>query len=126
MISRSGSQRTGSGNARPYSSNNPFRTAASDPSVAQYSSDRQFQEWVRANGVQSPYALNGGSHSSLSIPESIEEHEQGLQPSPRPLRAATDKYVSIFGYKRCLISEPSTPVDTEPSIETHGRVQAVQ
>lgn len=95
MISRSGSQRTAAAPNRPYSSNNPFRTAASDASVAQYSSDRQFQDWVKANGVQSPYAHGSRANSSSSIAESSEEHAEAPLSSPRPVVSVPDKYVPV-------------------------------
>lgn len=94
MISRSGSQRT-AGN-RPYSSNNPFRNASTDSSVNQYSKDRQFQEWVKANGVGSPYAKESRATSSSSFGNSIDEEEEHSNNStvPRePLGAVGVRYV---------------------------------
>lgn len=117
MISRSGSQRTGSATNRPYSSNNPFRTAANDSSVAQYSSDRQFQDWVRANGVQSPYAHNSRANSSSSVAESIEEHQEELDQSPRPARIVAEKYVSFYAHKTQFSQETKHSMETRTSIE---------
>lgn len=84
MINRSDSQRSGS--SRPYSANNPFRSAATDSSLTEYQTDQDFQNWVSTNAINAPYGgrKNG---STLSFTDSIEEEpdfysQMPIQPQP--------------------------------------------
>ncbi|CCE63286.1 hypothetical protein TPHA_0E01940 [Tetrapisispora phaffii CBS 4417] len=73
MINRNDSQRS---NRRPFSSTNPFRNALNDSSLQEYNNDKQFMEWTKNNGVQSPpYLSNSGSrhNSNFSFVDSVEE-----------------------------------------------------
>lgn len=66
MLDRSDTQNSGRG--RPFSTTNPFRSAANvDVGVNQYGNDRQFQDWA------SSQMRGTSSHSSFSTPYEADE-----------------------------------------------------
>lgn len=69
---RSDSERSG---GRPYSTNNPFRTASVDAELNQHRSDQDFQDWVSSNTVYMPSSARN-NRSTLSFTDSIGEDTQ--------------------------------------------------
>ncbi|SCU98424.1 LAFA_0G17810g1_1 [Lachancea sp. 'fantastica'] len=116
---RSGSaDRTLATSNRRLSTNNPFRTDAVAQERQIYQSDEEFQKWVSANRVHSPYgsAASGQrpyynkSSSLLSFTDSIEEEPQAIAPprvdSPRSL-----------GDMRSSMTPPHRPTSKNPFLE---------
>ncbi|CCD24120.1 Pal1p NDAI_0C04600 [Naumovozyma dairenensis CBS 421] len=65
-----GRSNTGGG-SRPFSTTNPFRTAAADPSLNQYKADQQFQDWAASQ-------LGNSTHSSFSGSYNIDDDFNGI------------------------------------------------
>ncbi|EDO16346.1 hypothetical protein Kpol_1059p36 [Vanderwaltozyma polyspora DSM 70294] len=135
MISRGSSQRSSNSGSRPFSSTNPFRAAVIDASLEQYKDDRQFMDWTKANGVQSPpYINNGRNGSSTSFVDSITDNNNSAggriynsgdrTPSPtenRPTHTGTNPFLDDVRNETSNRDNSHSQRQTSPPVYTDNK-----
>ncbi|CEP62327.1 Pal2p LALA0_S05e03114g [Lachancea lanzarotensis] len=117
MLRSGSSDRSVAVGNRRLSTNNPFRTEAVTQERQIYQSDEEFQKWVSANKMHSPYAstasgsrpYNNKSSSLLSFTDSIEEEPPMIAPRIDSPRSLTDV--------RSSMTPPQRPSSKNPFLE---------